>query len=67
MRPAYFPDLAGFVDTPVMPEASLAPGQTLIGPALIEQTGSTVVVGPGDRFGIDENGHIRITLAHSPV
>jgi N-methylhydantoinase A/oxoprolinase/acetone carboxylase beta subunit len=66
-RPAYFPELADFVDTPVIAEASLVPGETLIGPALIEQPGSTVVVGPGDRFGMDESGHIRITLAQAMV
>jgi N-methylhydantoinase A/oxoprolinase/acetone carboxylase beta subunit len=66
-RPAYFPELADFIDTPVMDESELVPGEMLVGPALIEQTGSTVVVGPGDRFGIDEAGHIRIELAGSPT
>jgi N-methylhydantoinase A len=59
--------LADFIDTPVMDESELVPGEMLVGPALIEQTGSTVVVGPGDRFGIDEAGHIRIELAGSPT
>ncbi len=35
------------------------------GPALIEQAGSTVVIGPGDHFGIDEAGNLRITLART--
>jgi N-methylhydantoinase A/oxoprolinase/acetone carboxylase beta subunit len=61
-RPAYFPDVNAFVDTPVLAEAALAPGVRHDGPALIEQAGSTVVVGPGDRFGMDAFGNLRITL-----
>ncbi|MEN9775299.1 MAG: hypothetical protein RL322_2369 [Pseudomonadota bacterium] len=63
MRRAYFPERAGFVDTPVIAEADLRPGQTMTGPALIEQPGSTVVIGPGDQFGLDAAGNIRVTLA----
>jgi len=62
-RRAYFPELAGFIDTPVIAEADLRPGQTMTGPALIEQSGSTVVIGPGDQFGLDQAGNIRVTLA----
>jgi len=62
-RPAYFPELADFIDTPVLAESALRPGETLTGPALIEQPGSTVVIGPGDRFGLDATGNIRVTLA----
>ncbi|MGE0312126.1 MAG: hydantoinase/oxoprolinase family protein [Lautropia sp.] len=61
-RKVYFPDVGAFVDTPVIAEAELRPGRVDDGPALIEQAGSTVVVGPGDRFGIDDAGNIRITL-----
>lgn len=61
-RKAYFPDIQTFVDTPVMHETSLKPGERYDGPALIEQPGSTVVVGPGDKFGLDEDGNIRVTL-----
>lgn len=61
-RPAFFPDANAFVDTPVLAESALAPGAIHDGPALIEQAGSTVVVGPGDRFGMDTFGNLRITL-----
>jgi N-methylhydantoinase A len=37
-------------------------GQDYAGPALIEQPGSTVVIGPGDRFRLDEHANLRITL-----
>jgi N-methylhydantoinase A/oxoprolinase/acetone carboxylase beta subunit len=59
---AYFPDVGDFVDTPVIRESELVPGQWLPGPALIEQPGSTVVIGPGDGFGIDAAGNIRVVL-----
>jgi N-methylhydantoinase A/oxoprolinase/acetone carboxylase beta subunit len=61
-RPAFFPDANAFIDTPVLAEAALAPGAIHAGPALVEQAGSTVVVGPGDSFGLDAFGNLRITL-----
>jgi len=61
-RKAYFPDIQQFVDTPVIHETSLIPGEHHTGPALIEQAGSTVVVGPGDVFVLDAFGNIRVTL-----
>lgn len=63
-RKVYFPDVGAFVDTPVLAESSLRAGLVQEGPALIEQAGSTVVIGPGDRFGIDEAGNLRITLGN---
>jgi N-methylhydantoinase A/oxoprolinase/acetone carboxylase beta subunit len=61
-RPAYFPDIAAFVETPVLTQSELQPGQMHDGPALVEQPGSTVVVGPGDRFMLDAAGNLRIRL-----
>jgi N-methylhydantoinase A/oxoprolinase/acetone carboxylase beta subunit len=65
-RQAYFPDIAAFVETPVIDELALRPGDVHDGPALIEQPGSTVVVGPGDRYGIDADGNLRVTLGARP-
>jgi N-methylhydantoinase A len=62
MRSAFFPDLDVFVDTPVMDIRGLRLGEDYVGPALIEQPGSTVVIGPGDRFRLDEHANLRITL-----
>src|SRR5262249_21381924 len=45
-RPAWFEELSGFVDTPVHARARLQPGQTIAGPALIEEAESTAVIGP---------------------
>ena len=63
MRESYFPDINGFVTTPVLKVDALKKGELLIGPALVEQPGSTVVIGPGDQFVLDEYDNIRISLA----
>ncbi|MDO9025025.1 hydantoinase/oxoprolinase family protein, partial [Zwartia sp.] len=62
VRQAYFPDSNAFLDTPVVPESMLVAGVIHDGPALIEQAGSTVVVGPGDRYGLDAFGNIRVSI-----
>jgi len=62
IRKAYFPDINAFVDTPVIQESTLLAGVSHSGPALIEQAGSTVVVGPGDQFCLDEFGNIRVAI-----
>lgn len=64
-RAVLFPDTETFVDTPVFTQAGLARGVTRAGPALVEQPGSTVLVGPGDRFQIDDFGNLRISLGAS--
>ena len=61
-RKAFFPDVNAFIDTPVLAESALRVGERHDGPALIEQAGSTVVIGPGDQFTLDPHGNLRITL-----
>lgn len=61
-RKAYFPDSNAFLDTQVLKINSLIPGELHEGPALIEQAGSTVVIGPGDRYGLDQFGNLLVTL-----
>ncbi len=53
----------GRIDTPVLRRASLAVGHEGNGPAIIEEYGSTTVVGPDDRFEIGRLGEIRIHCA----
>lgn len=65
VRKAYFPDANAFIDTPVLHESELIPGQDYAGPALVEQAGSTVVIGPGDRYEVDQFGNLRVTLTQS--
>jgi N-methylhydantoinase A len=55
-RPAWFGEPGAFVDTPVYARTCLCEGDEIAGPALIEESESTAVIGPGavataDRFG----------------
>ena len=59
-RPIYFAERRSRLDTPVYRRASLAPGFSAHGPAVIEEYGSTTVIGPDDRFDIGVLGEINI-------
>jgi len=52
-RPAYFPEAAGYVDTPVYDRYRLTPGMRFDGPAIVEERESTIVIGPGARIMVD--------------
>ncbi|MEO3829792.1 hydantoinase/oxoprolinase family protein [Actinomadura sp. B10D3] len=62
-RPAYFAEVGDYTDTPVYRRAHLAPGTTISGPALIEETESTVVVGPSGSVRVDGMGNLVMTIA----
>ena len=62
-RQVFFPDIDCYVETPVLKENQLAVGDVRVGPALIEQAGSTIVIGPRDTFSLDGGGSVRIHLA----
>lgn len=47
-RSAYFPEVGGFVDTPVYDRYRLPAGAQVSGPAILEEHESTVVIGPAD-------------------
>ena len=61
-RPAYFPELGGYMDTPVYDRYSLLPGANFSGPAIVEERESTVIVGPDCRFRIDEQLNLIVEL-----
>ena len=61
-RKAYFPELGGYVDTPVYDRYGLSPGTGFDGPAIIEERESTVIVGPDCRFRIDEQLNLIVKL-----
>ncbi len=61
-REAYFPETGGFTVTSVYDRYALAPGMTLIGPALVEERESTVVLGPGGGAQIDEYRNLVMEL-----
>ena len=67
-RSACFPR-AGRVETPVFERTDLAPGTELSGPAMIEESGATVVLFPGHRLEVDRLGNmtVRVTARQGPV
>ncbi len=64
-RRVYFAEAGGFVPTAVWRRATLPAGFEAAGPALVEEYGSTTVVGPGDRFEIGRLGEIRIHIGQT--
>ena len=55
----------GYVDTPVLWRADLAPGTVVTGPAIIEEFGSTVPLHPGFTARVDEYLNIIVTRRES--
>jgi N-methylhydantoinase A len=51
-----------YVATPVYDGPRLAPGQTVLGPAIVEEPFTTIVVYPGQRATIDPFGNYLITV-----
>jgi N-methylhydantoinase A len=62
-RPAYFPEAGGFVETAVYDRYRLAVGDSLTGPAVIEEEGSTLVMGPGINAAVASSGNIIMALS----
>ena len=61
-RPAYFPEAGDYVDTNVYDRPSLCIGDDFPGPAIIEDSGSTLIVGPGANVRIADTGNVIVTL-----
>jgi N-methylhydantoinase A len=62
-RRAYFPEAGGFVAVPVVDRYALAPGETLQGPAIVEERESTLVVGPRGRARVDAHANLIVEFA----
>ena len=63
-RPAYFSEAGGFVETAVYDRYRLGVGDELQGPAVLEEEGSTLVVGPGATARVAPTGNV--ILIRSP-
>src|SRR5690606_25812581 len=61
-RRAYFPEAGGWVEATVYERGRLAVGRELTGPALVEEEGSTLVVGPSARARVTDTGNLVMTL-----
>jgi N-methylhydantoinase A len=61
-RKCWFPESNGFVDTCILSRHDLAGGETIAGPAIIEDPDCTAVVPPGDSVSLSEEGHLIIEI-----
>ena len=64
-RAVYFPEVRGFIETAVYDRYRLRAGDELMGPAVVEEEGSTLVVGPQGRAGVAASGNIVVTLVEA--
>jgi len=64
MRKVYFGD--GWVDTPIYWRDHLPLQFSLVGPAIIEQMDTTILIEPGDSAIGDEDGNIIISVGSNP-
>lgn len=64
VRPVYFSEAGGFVDTPVVQRSSLQAGDRMDGPVLVEEHASTTVVLPGDRLEVSPWGDLVIQIGN---
>ncbi|WP_227377619.1 hydantoinase/oxoprolinase family protein [Haladaptatus halobius] len=60
-RDVYFADL-GYVSTEIYDRNALGPGETVTGPAVLEENGSTSIIPPETMAEISESGSVIITL-----
>jgi N-methylhydantoinase A len=61
-RAAYFPESRGVVDTTVYDRARLGAGDEVRGPAVVEEEGSTLVIGPGGVARVTSSGNLLVAL-----
>ena len=66
-RHAWFPERNGYVDCPVYDRYALALGSEIAGPALIEESESTCLIGIGDRARVDAYGNLIAELTLEAV
>jgi N-methylhydantoinase A len=64
-RPAYFREAGGFVPTAVYDRRRLGVGDRIAGPAVVEEEGSTLVIGPGASARVAPSGNLVMTLAEA--
>jgi len=65
VRPAYFGEARGFVETPVFDRYRLALGAAVQGPAIIEERESTIIVGPDACAVVDAFHSVIVQLGDS--
>lgn len=63
-RNAFFPEQGNYVRTAIYSRARLRPGDSFTGPAVIEDDGSTFVVGPGAHVRVAPSHNVIVTLSY---
>ena len=66
-RDVYFETLGRRVITDIHKGDDLLPGGNVVGPAIIEESTTTIVVYPGDRVEVDESGNYAIHVRYGEV
>ncbi len=61
-RQAYFPDSNGFTETTVYDRSNLPVDSVFVGPAIVEEAGSTLIIGPDASWSVTRSGNIVVTL-----
>jgi N-methylhydantoinase A len=62
-RSVFFPERGGYISCPVYIREQLAPGFQSVGPAIVEERESTLVILPDLPFSVDAESSIRIELS----
>jgi N-methylhydantoinase A len=61
-RLAYFPEAQGFLSTKIYDRYRLGPGMQFVGPAIVEERESTLIVGPDAHCQVDAQHNIVVEL-----
>ncbi|MEC7302786.1 MAG: hypothetical protein VXV97_09540 [Pseudomonadota bacterium] len=61
-RPAYFPENGAFVETTVYNRNAMTPGYRFEGPAIVEESESTLILGPGAQARVDDQLNLIVDL-----
>jgi N-methylhydantoinase A len=62
-RHAYFPELGGFTEVPVLNRYGMNRGYSFTGPAIVEERESTAIIGPGASAHIDSQWNLIVEIA----
>ena len=61
-RPVWINKDLGFVETPVYDGTVLTPRQQLLGPAIIEEATTTLILGAGDKLTMTDAGNYHVDI-----
>lgn len=64
-RLAFFPEFDGYLETPVFDGMRVGVGNIFVGPAIVEEPMTTIVVFPGSRMQLDERGFYVMSISAS--